>query len=133
MAKHRDVRTSIEQPIYSGTADSTLASMFRHILASYGVTNDRFNAILERYIIRANIPKNIKEVSSVRGNLKKELTKTTMSWRDFIKGLRFLGVTKFDLIIRIYDHRDGHHDHVKTIVLDPNEPLSFSGEKDDED
>lgn len=132
MADHRNVRTNIEQPIRSGSPDSTLASMFRLILSNYGIGNDRFNAILERYIIRANIPRNIKEISSVRGNLKKELTKTAMSWRVFIKGLKFLGVERFDLVIRLYDKQGKSYDHVRSIVLDINEPIVFDDNDNDD-
>lgn len=129
------MRTSIEQPIRSGTADSILASLFRHILASYNVTNDRFNSYLERYIVRSNIPRNIKDISSVRGNLKKELTKNTMSWRVFVKGLQFLNFNKFEIIIRLYDpiRKDVYHDHSKMIILDPNDPLDFTPEQSEKE
>ncbi len=134
MANHRDMRTSIEQPIRSGTSDSILASMFRHILASNNVTNEAFNSHLEKYIIRSGIPRDLKELSSLRGNLKKELTKNTMSWRVFVKALRFFNIHKFELVIRIHSQvKNGNPiEYSRMVNLDPNEVLDFSKEEPEE-
>jgi hypothetical protein len=51
---------------------------------------------------RNSIPQNMKERSSARGNLQKEITGNKgMSWKVFCKALRFLGIIKFDIIINV--------------------------------
>lgn len=128
MTQHKNSITNIEVPITTGDSQSILANLFRKILSSNDVRSDRFNSLLERYITRANIPSNIKEVSSVRGNLKKELTKTSMSWKVFIKGIKFLGVKRFDLIIRLHMFDGSIQEHVQGVQLDLTEPFTFEDE-----
>ena len=118
------------QPILTGTSDSILSALFRSILYDIGITPTRFNILLERYMINANLPKNTKESSSLRGNLKKELLKGFMSWRVFIKGLVFLNIGKFDLSINLY-HRNGSVTTHTTTVSLRTETLAEEGTIDD--
>jgi hypothetical protein len=103
--------------IKTGTSDSILAALFRTILFDLGITTARFNTLLERYLISSNMPKNIETVSSLRGNLKKELLKNTMSFKVFIKGLVFLNVKKFELKITLYHGNNQVTIHTKTVSL----------------
>lgn len=106
------------EEITSGTADSILSSVFRSILKDLKIGGERFNTLIHKYIVRANIPMNLKEVSSVRGNLKKELLKSAMTWKVFVKGISFLNVWKFEFTIRLYHMNGMVTDHSKTVVLD---------------
>ena len=96
----------------SGGTDSILSKAFTDILsivANMGEDiNDAFNRKMELFLsdIRNSIPQNTKDRSSARGNLRKELCKPNMSWKVFCKGLRFLGVCKFDLTFRLHDENN---------------------------
>ena len=61
------------------------------------------------------IPENKKEQTSARGNLQKELLKNGMSWKVFVKSLRFLDLVGFDIQITAH-HRNGkksiHTEHM---------------------
>lgn len=117
MSDHKTTTRPYGGEIRTGSTDSILASLFRTILFDLGITPNRFNSLLERYIITANIPKNIKEISSLRGNLKKELLKTTMTWKVFIKGLVFLSVKKIDISIRLHHSNNKITEHYKSVTL----------------
>lgn len=115
--------------IKTGSTDSILASLFRTILYDLGITPSRFDTLLEKYIIRANIPTNIKEASSRRGNLRKELMSTSMSWKVFIKGLVFINIYKFDVSVRLYHRNNKITEHFKSVSLESH--LIEEPEKDD--
>ena len=117
MSSQKDSIKAFNEPILTGTSDSILASLFKTILHDIGITASKFNVLIERYIIRSNIPQNIKEISSTRGNLKKELLKSTMTWKVFTKALVFIGVKKFELIIRIQHSNDKITEHTKIVNL----------------
>jgi hypothetical protein len=112
----RDTRPFGEE-IKTGSTDSILASLFRTILMELNVTPIRFERLLERYITNARLPNNIKEASSQRGNLKKELLKSSMSWKVFVKGMVFLNVRKFDISIKLHHASGLISEHRKTIAL----------------
>lgn len=99
---------------------SILAKLFRQIIYSTGIAapnlsskgrgddsfviGDRWNKLMEDFLSdsRNSIPQNMKERSSARGNLQKEITGNKgMSWKVFCKALRFLGIIKFDIIINV--------------------------------
>lgn len=121
MADHREAQKPYGEEIRTGSSDSILASLFRTILSELGINWARFNVLLERYVVRANIPLNVKEISSVRGNLKKELLKSVMSWKVFIKGLMFLNVRKFEITVRLYHASGMITEHGKEVILDPDD------------
>lgn len=117
MSNLKEAVTSIDNSISTGDSQSILSRIFRNFLHQLtnaeisntlsGSTFDVFNTMVERYILssmryrHSNIT-NIKETSSIRGNLKKELLKSSMSWKVFIKSLKFLGVRKFEIRITIH-------------------------------
>lgn len=96
------------QEIARGGADSILASLWRIIIYQIGVDENRWHQLMNAYL---NDPKNgikfnHKDQSSARGNLHKELFKPKMSWKVFCKGMRFLNITKFKIII-VATHTNG--------------------------
>lgn len=128
MSEYKHAIQPIEEPITTGDSDSILASLFRIILHKEGITGAKFNSQLAKYIIKANIPRNIKEISSIRGNLKKELLRTSMSWKVFIKGIMFLNVFKFELVIKLHTPIGIREYSTKVINLDPQEDYQFDDE-----
>lgn len=116
MMADKDIRPYGDE-IKTGSSDSILASLFRTILMDLNVTAIRFDRLLERYINNARLPNNIKEASSQRGNLKKELLKSSMSWKVFVKGMVFLNVRKFDISIKLHLSSGLVSEHHKTVIL----------------
>lgn len=100
------------EPIKSGGTDSVLAAWFRKILFELTVDPNRWNQLMNAYILdpRNGIKGNNKEQSSARGNLQKELMKRKMTWKVFCKGIRFLNVFKFEMDIRLF-HVSGKISH----------------------
>ena len=116
MYDSKDRIVPLGEEIRSGGVSSVLASLYRNIQNGIGIDMGRFNQLLERYIIKSNIPTNIKEISSLRGNIKKELMKSSMTWKIFVKGLVFLNVRKFELTIKLH-HANGNITEHKTIPI----------------
>jgi hypothetical protein len=118
--------------IQNGSPNAILSRMFKKLCYDRGITPDSFNALLERYIVRSNLPRNLKSISSVRGNLRKELLKDTLSWKVFIKGLCFLNISRFDLVLRV--HWGGSDKNIQEfslpVAIDVNQ--SFNDEEDDD-
>lgn len=139
MSNKRHDETSIDSEIIHGDSQSILSRLFRKFL--YKRTNaDKeaegsnsylsvFNVLLERYIVRSGINQNLKEISSVRGNLKKELLKSSMSWKIFIKGMRFLGVEKFKIQVTIYPKFGKPHIEEEIVIISDN----YITDDDDDD
>jgi hypothetical protein len=106
------------KPIKTGTSDSVLASLFRSILFDLNVNIPKFNHLLSRYFINRNIKTNTDTINSLRGNLKKELLKDSMSWKVFIKGLSFLSIKKFELEIKLHHSNNLITKHTKIVIID---------------
>lgn len=120
MADHKEAVKDFGSDIKTGTTDSILAGVFRTILSNLNIDPAAFNSLLEKYIIKTGVPNNIKEISSLRGNLKKELLKSVMSWRIFVKGLVFLNIIKFDIAFTLYHAIGKVTIHGRTVTLDPD-------------
>lgn len=103
--------------IRSGGSDSVLASMFQKIMHDLGINHTRWNHLMTQYVLDKNncIPNNNKDQSSARGNLQKELLKKKMTWKVFCKGIRFLNILKFDLIIRAHHPNGKVSEHIKSV------------------
>ena len=97
---------------------SVLSALFRESLVKLNITTSKFDDLLAKYIIKANIPVNIKEVASTRGNIKKEFMKESMSWKVFIKTLMFLNVRQFTIGVNLYHPNGKVTAHYRTITLD---------------
>lgn len=107
--------------IWTGTPDSILSSLYRNVLNDLGIKEFPFYVKIDKFINRTVKVDDIKELSSIKGNLKKELLKSVMTWKVFIKGLMVLNVEKFDLAIEIKtsDKENNVAKHIQTVVLDP--------------
>ena len=115
----RDKIRSIGEDIKSGSVDSILASLYQKVLFDLGINTTRFNHLMEKFLVdtRNSIPQNIREKSSARGNLRKELLKTVMTWKVFCKGLRFLHISKFKLIVQLHHVNGKITEHSKQVVI----------------
>lgn len=105
-----------------------LSTFFLEIQSELGINPNKFEELIRSYMIRARIPMTAVNRSQTRGNLKKELLGPNLSWKSFIKGLCFLCVTQFDMIVDLELRGKEHSLHIRTIVL--NELEDFESERD---
>lgn len=99
--------------IGSGGTDAVLASYFRDILFKLSIDINRFQALLDRYIISRGIATNTAEISTSRSALRRELMSQTMTWKVFIKGLMFLKVERvsMEMILHREDAKTSLHEY----------------------
>lgn len=102
----------LNRQIKTGSVNSMLTRLFIEMLKSMNVDTMMYENRIDQYITNAGLPKNIKELSSVRGNIKKELSKPSMSWKVFLKSMVFLGVKEFKLSIHF---KNNHTDNLESI------------------
>lgn len=99
-----------------------LSKLWRIILKQNQISGYRFSVLMDRYI---KDPANRSRKSEGehfdnRGNLNKEFSNPTMSWKVFLKGMRFMQFIEFRITIEAR-HRDGHISVHKTMYnLDEN-------------
>lgn len=105
--------------INSGGTHAILASMFRKILHELSINPIRWNHLMNTYLLdpKNGIKRNNKDQSSARGNLQKELLKEKMTWKVFCKGIRFLNIMKFEIIIRAHHSNGKVTEHLKSVSL----------------
>lgn len=122
---------SVEKALYgerigSAGPDSVLAGFFRKILFDLKINSNRFQALLDRFILSQGYAGNSIEVSMSRSALRRELSDTTMTWKVFVRGLQSLRVEKavFGLVLYRDDGEVTGHER----VIDIKEEVSDSGE-----
>jgi hypothetical protein len=86
-----------------------LSKLWRIILRDNHMNGYRFNVLMDRFLKDPrNSPKKSEgEHFDNRGNLNKEFSNPTMSWKVFIKCMKFMGFKEFRLTIEAR-HEDGH-------------------------
>lgn len=84
-------------------ARDVLSKAFRTILRESRFSVIDWNTRMPRYLEepRNRIPQNGKDMSSARGNLSKELSRNTMTWNVFMKGLSFINPVNAKLTLEI--------------------------------
>jgi hypothetical protein len=87
--------------IRSGTTGGILARLYRTILHDLGITLDRYNALMGRYIAKAHLDHNRIEKANARVTLSKELLKDSMTWKTFVRGLDFLNTKQYELGVEV--------------------------------
>lgn len=98
--------------------DKFLSEIFRQMMFVMNVDTARFQQLMALYIKRSHVPRNMREISSARGNIKKELMNEKMSWKVFVKGLVFLDIAEFVIAIDLYHRRGDITTHRRAIILD---------------
>lgn len=87
--------------IYKGPVGSILSNSYRSILFGLGMDAERYDALMTRYIRRALSDSSRKDRVDVREGLSEELLKESMTWKTYLKGFKFLGVTDVTITISI--------------------------------
>lgn len=101
-----------------------LARLFRLVLRDHGVGYDQFNRSITAYLNREQqaAERSKKEQSREKGNLVKELSGNSFTFKNFTKGLRVLNPVSAELTLTLKWRRN--QESVHTIVMniqDPNE------------
>jgi len=108
--------------ITTGTSDSVLASLYRSILHDLQIKLYRFDQLLVNYVaVMHRSATNIKDRTSVKSNLYKELLKSKITFKVFMKGLRVLNIKKFDLVVRLHHANGTITTHEKSVVLEEDD------------
>lgn len=116
--------------IRTGSPGAILAKMFRTILFGLGVQESRYNALMERWSLKADNDKQL----ALRVGMKAELLKETITWKNFLRGVAdFLGCREFTIAVVLHHtssrltkaERSTHRFHVKdAMAIHPGEILS---------
>lgn len=121
----KDVIVPYGEPIPTRSADSILSALFRQVLCELEIGKGNFLVRIDRYVRKNTSCEDVKEVSSIRGNLAKELLRSVMTWKVFIKGLKVFNIMKFDIGIDVEVHRDPGDNGptqvtiMRRVILDP--------------
>lgn len=94
--------------ISKGPVGSILSNQYRSILFGLGMDAERYDALMTRYIRKALVDSNRRNRADVREGLSEELLKESMTWKTFLKGLKFLNVEEVLFVINLY-HGEGLH------------------------
>ena len=102
----------------SGKQVGVLAGLFRQLCNIMSVRAFAWASLMEMYLSNpANgIPQNSKDRATARGNLTKELLREHMSWKVFLKAVRFLGAIRAEFTIKIWVTPTKVHEATVTIV-----------------
>jgi hypothetical protein len=85
-----------------------LSKLWRVILKDTRVSGYRFSMLMDRFLNdpKNHVPDNPKERFNNRGNLNKEFSNPTMSWKVFCKCMRFMQFLEFRITLEAR-HHDG--------------------------
>jgi hypothetical protein len=83
--------------------NGVLSRLFRTVLQDLNVNPHRFGVLMHQFIQdnRNGVPDNRVAQTSVRGNLRKELTRTQMTWKVFCKAMRFIQILNIEINIKL--------------------------------
>jgi hypothetical protein len=88
--------------------NGVLSRLWRQILYDLGIGPNQFNLLMHDYLSdpRNGVPNNKKDQTSMRGNMSKELWKPQMTWKVFLKAMRFLQLVKITFTVEAH-HANG--------------------------
>ena len=120
----KKIEETIAAPIVTGRSEAVLASLFRSMLLELNISGAKFNSLITNFTnSRSLLNKNVKDNSSEKGNLRRELLSDVLSWKVFCKGLRVLNIVKFDIVINAHHANGKVTVHSKTISFSTNQPI----------
>lgn len=113
-----------------------LARLWRQILDDVNMKPNRFEVLLSDFITNAKrgIPEHRVSRHFTRGNLRRELEKDTMTFKVFMKGMKFLKIVKINFTVEL-QHQSGRKTlHQTTIDLgNPQLNEDFISDSKEED
>jgi hypothetical protein len=97
-----------------------LAHIFHKVLFEKNITNERFDMYLVDHF--SNQVKNsditVRNIATVRGNVRKECFRDNMTWNVFIKALAFIQIVKFTMKVELNHQYMKPTIHRREIILD---------------
>lgn len=89
---------------YSQPATGILSQLFRSLVNVMMIRAFGWSQLMQQYLDNpangvANVPK---DRATARGNLNKELTRPQMSWKVFMKAIRFFGAIRADFTVKLW-------------------------------
>jgi hypothetical protein len=85
-------------------ANGVLSRLWRQMLLDLNIGPARYGDLMRDFVtdIRNGIAPTRKDQTSARGNITKEFARPQMTWKVFMKALRFLQVTKVEFAIKCH-------------------------------
>lgn len=82
-------------------SNSVLARLFMNVLNDLGIRWVRLEHLINAYVLdsRNGVPNNRKDMTTMKGNLVKSLTKPQMTWKVLMRGFRILEFTQIAIDI----------------------------------
>lgn len=107
-------------------AKGPLAKLFRQILADLNVTPMKFDNLMKKYVTdpRNSIPQDGRSRSSARGNLVKVMQGPEMTWKNFMRCIRFLDPVEARFEVHLKWRNKTITVHGFTILISPEEEMS---------
>lgn len=107
-----------------------LARLFRLVLRDHNVSYEQFNRSMSNYLNREQsaASRSKKEQSREKGNLVKELSGSSFTFKNFTKALRVLNPVSAELTLTLKWRRN--QESVHTIIMNIQDP---NGDGEDED
>lgn len=93
-------------------AGEVLAKIFNHIKLNLGIGPDKWIILMDTFLKtpELGLPDRGGERSAVKSRVEKELTTETMTWKMFLRGMRFMGVHEMTLkVICFRDDEETQH------------------------
>ena len=114
-------------------ANGVLSRLFRQILWDLNIGPNRFGTLLQEYILdaRNGVPNNKKDQTSARGNLTKEFSRPQMTWKVFMKAMRFLQIVRIEFVVKLHHRSPSKPPTLHSTVVELGERQEFD-EQDDE-
>lgn len=113
--------------------EEALSVLYKELQFRAGVTIDNFEELFSRYTQKLQIPDSVTTISSTKGNLKKELGKSRMSWNNFIKALIFLTAYEINIAVYVKMHNGVVVKTYLRVILDADDLSEFSTEETSDD
>lgn len=82
-------------------ASTVLSKLFRQLMKSRNVDEARFTELMNAYMANVVGVVDRKVATDIRGNLGAELVGSTMTWKVFCKGLKFLQIEQVGFAVFI--------------------------------
>jgi len=132
---HRMLAAPDKEVKKTSGANGVLARLFRIILLDLNVTPSRFGSLLQHYILdpRNGVADNKKDQTSARGNLTKEFYKPQMTWKVFLKAMRFLRIKKIVFVVELHHSGPGDKTTLHSTEVNLGDPGVIQGLNEPDD
>lgn len=128
---NKDLQEMLSSPDKNLTETTNpLARLFRLVLRDHNVSYEQFNRSMSNYLNREQsaASRSKKEQSREKGNLVKELSGSSFTFKNFTKALRVLNPVSAELTLTLKWRRN--QESVHTIIMNIQDP---NGDGEDED